>query len=365
MDNSSIQNYTLGAGAGYLSYKGAKKVASKVSRPYGKLFLAKMQSTTPEEQKLLKKAAQKALVDSGLKGKKIYLHDVNEQNAQQIRRLFDKKALAYVAGRLKKDASAAKSIQDISELLKKKEYKKAWQEYKKIFKNKPASPAHFAAITDINAKLEPQKLNPKALKPMMKNGLKMPLLYKIKKLLKILNPPDKKLDKIFNAVVEGRNAFFHPMTRDIMVNMNKLAGSAFHEMGHALNSTGSSKLIKALKVRYFTPQLVPLILGVGLFKNKKAEGEKVHGFFDKATTFIKNNAGVITFGAMVPVMAEEGLASIRGGKLAKKVLTPELLKKVNKGNALAWGSYLLSALLLTGAVKAGIAVRDKVAQRNI
>lgn len=119
MDNSDIQNYTLGAGAGYLSYKGAKKVASKVSRPYGKLFLAKMQSTTPEEQKLLKKAAQKALVDSGLKGKKIYLHDVNEQNAQQIRRLFDKKALAYVAGRLKKDKPSRKINSRYQRIIKK------------------------------------------------------------------------------------------------------------------------------------------------------------------------------------------------------------------------------------------------------
>ena len=45
----------------------------------------------------------------------------------------------------------------------------------------------------------------------------------------------------------------------------------------------------------------------------------------------------------------------------KKVLSPELLKKVNKGNFIAWTTYLTGALVLRGINAMSVRIRDKVA----
>jgi hypothetical protein len=83
--------------------------------------------------------------------------------------------------------------------------------------------------------------------------------------------------------------------RDIMINTDKLGSAAFHEMGHALNASGS-KAMKALVIgRHISARFVPVILAIGLLKSKKKDGEKPEGILDKTTTFIKNNAGKLAF----------------------------------------------------------------------
>ena len=52
-------------------------------------------------------------------------------------------------------------------------------------------------------------------------------------------------------------------------------------------------------------------------------------------------------GLMLPIVAEEGLASINAAKLAKKHLNQELYKKMNKINFKAFSSYFF-AMILTG-----------------
>ncbi|MBQ2611149.1 hypothetical protein IJF81_02015, partial [bacterium] len=58
---------------------------------------------------------------------------------------------------------------------------------------------------------------------------------------------------------------------------------------------------------------------IALWKTKKAPGEEPKNGLDKTTTFIKNNAGKLTFLAFLPTLLEEGLASVKGNKLAKKL----------------------------------------------
>ena len=141
------------------------------------------------------------------------------------------------------------------------------------------------------------------------------------------------------VVWQGKNAVCDPVLKDIATNMDKTPAVTFHEMGHALNST--KKLGKILQSVRWPMQMVgvPLILATALLKRKKADGEKPKGFFDKTTTFIKNNAGKLSFAAFLPTLMEEGLADIRGLKLAKQAgLSSDFLKRMSVSNLKGWGT---------------------------
>ena len=107
-------------------------------------------------------------------------------------------------------------------------------------------------------------------------------------------------------------------------------------------------------------------IGLALFgaftKNQKAEEGKELTKGQKVSNFVRNNAGKLSFLAMVPMLLEEGLASIKGGKLAKQVLSPELAKKVSKTNKLAWCTYLCAAA--AAGVGSFLAVKIKDVVQN-
>ena len=63
---------------------------------------------------------------------------------------------------------------------------------------------------------------------------------------------------------------------------------------------------------------------------------------------------------MLPTVVEEGLASINGAKLAKKVLNPQELKKLNITNAKAWSTYLLGATLVSICAQLAVKVKDRL-----
>ncbi|MBO6257167.1 hypothetical protein J6N69_03935 [bacterium] len=158
-----------------------------------------------------------------------------------------------------------------------------------------------------------------------------------------------------NTIEDGKNAAYFEETNKIAINTEKLGVSAFHEMGHALNMR-SSKFWKVIQ----KARPVALLSGVfgltALLKRKKIEGEEPKNNFDKVTTFIKNNVGKLAVLSFVPLIAEELAASYKGEKLAKQVLSPELLKKVKNCNRLGASTYILMA----GAVGLGAVVASKV-----
>lgn len=167
--------------------------------------------------------------------------------------------------------------------------------------------------------------------------------------------------KIKAAISEGRNAGYSSTANKVMINTEKFGPAGFHEIGHAINFN-NSKFWRALqKYRLFAQYVALSIAGVAILKRKKADGEKPTGFFDRTTTFIKNNAGKLAFGAMVPMLAEEVMASVRGNKLAKSLLSPELAKKVIKMNGLGALGYVGAAAALGLAATLGSKVRDKIA----
>ena len=172
----------------------------------------------------------------------------------------------------------------------------------------------------------------------------------------------EKIEKAIKMTSKGKNAFYHPITRQIMLNTKEMPFAAFHEMGHAINHNMS----KATKYLHWGRQgfvlLAPIFVAVGLLTKKKQDGETPQGIKDKTASFIKNNCGKLAFLAMVPTLAEEGLASINGAKLAKKVLSPELFKKVCKSNAIAWCTYLVGATMAGLGANLAVKVRDKIVQ---
>lgn len=162
----------------------------------------------------------------------------------------------------------------------------------------------------------------------------------------------------------GENAVYLSESKTIIMPENELRLSFFHEAGHAMNAN-LSKFGKILqKCRPMRYLAIPIAL-IALWKTQKAPGEKPKNGLDKTTTFIKNNAGKLTFAAFLPMLLEEGLATLKGNKFAKKILSPELAKKVAKTNALGFSTYLLVATLSGLGIYLGTKVKDAIASRKL
>lgn len=171
----------------------------------------------------------------------------------------------------------------------------------------------------------------------------------------------KQLDFLEEAKA-GKNAFFQATDNQIVVNRNKLGTATFHEMGHAVNYN-FSKFWKGMQgLRLPCMALGGLLGTVALFKRKKVEGEEPNGFIDKTTTFIKNNVGKLVLLTSAPIVAEELMATHRGNKMAKKVLSPELFNKVKLTNRWGAATYITSAVGAALAAVAGSKIRDAIAK---
>ena len=139
----------------------------------------------------------------------------------------------------------------------------------------------------------------------------------------------------------GHNAFYVPEVKKILCNLNSSAIFAPHEMGHAKNYMSKNIFIKALaKSRNLGILYLP-ILAVALFRKPKKEGEESNTIMGKTLDYVKENSVGLAAATFAPTLIEEGLASIRGANLAKKVLSPEKLKAMKMINAKGWLSYAI------------------------
>lgn len=117
-----------------------------------------------------------------------------------------------------------------------------------------------------------------------------------------------------NSYKRGTNACFIPDAKQILVNTDKICITAFHEMGHALNALKSKYGVKYLaKMRTPGIAIAGLMEYFAIFSRTKPKGAKRN-----FTDVVEDNCGKIAFAAMLPVVAEEAIASIRGINLAKK-----------------------------------------------
>jgi len=132
-----------------------------------------------------------------------------------------------------------------------------------------------------------------------------------------------------------------------------------------MNANGNFFTKALQKARILTPFgvsiLAPAALVVGLLHNvDKTKPKEQKSFGEKTADFIKNHAGLLTAASYIPMVGEEGLASIRGIKQAKKFLPKESVSKL-KGNYLkAWGTYAGLALLVSAGVTAGVWISDVI-----
>lgn len=183
-----------------------------------------------------------------------------------------------------------------------------------------------------------------------------------KKIPKLEQALKDKLESAKYTIAEGKNAYFVPNSNKIYVNNDKMSYASFHEMGHALNKhvgTIGKILQKSRKPGLL---LAAASMLVGMFKRKKVDGEQPQGIVDKVTTFVKDNCGKLAFLGTLPTILEEGLASIRGAKLAKHVLSKENYKLLNKFHGKAWLTYLGMGVAMTAATVISSKVRDAIAE---
>ena len=200
---------------------------------------------------------------------------------------------------------------------------------------------------------EIQKLYNDFLSQQEKNIPKKEFFNKLKKVT---------LKRVLAPYVNGNNAGFFSGKNRIFVNVDKFGTAVFHEIGHAINYNSSPfwKVIQKMRVPLvYAPSAFLL---VSLFKRKKLEGEEPKNGFDRATDFIKNNAGKLSMLAMVPVIAEELKATLRGNKMARKLCSPDLYKKVVKTNTLGAITYISAALLTGLSVYAAGKIKDSIAK---
>jgi hypothetical protein len=177
-------------------------------------------------------------------------------------------------------------------------------------------------------------------------GLMIENLTDIKKtefahLPRILNPDAK--------IVRGSNAAFRPLCNSVAVNMEKMPLTAFHELGHAHNFYNGFKFMlfarPACTVAAIAAAFLPAII------DKPNKNKEDYSFGDKVKDKLCNNAPLITAACYLPVVFEEGLASIKAMKFAKPILDVKLFRKMNLANTCGFLTYGIGMALLALVAK--------------
>lgn len=145
----------------------------------------------------------------------------------------------------------------------------------------------------------------------------------------------------FADIKAGLNACYVPKEKWVLINENKATISGFHELGHAKNHLMSKFGRLLQKCRQPGYVIAGLMGTVAIFSHSKPKEAK-RGVFD----FIQDNCGKIAFLAMMPTVAEEALASIKGVNMAKDAgLEAKYVKNLKKFYGKALLSYLGYALV--------------------
>ena len=157
-----------------------------------------------------------------------------------------------------------------------------------------------------------------------------------------------------NAYKRGINAAYFPKEKVVRINTEKISIAGFHELGHAMNDV-TGKLGKLLSKMRWPGRIIAGIMGyVALFsRSKPSDAPKDIG--DK----IKDNCGKIAFISMLPTVIEEGMASYKGLKLARKTsLAEPLIKNIKKLYGKALLTYIGHATATGLAVGAASMIMD-------
>ena len=306
-------NYTAGVGAGYAVFKYVPKYLIK--KPYQKFYMKQFNNIKENENNILFNSAKRAFENSKYSTSGITIVDVNSENYKKVAETV------IELGHIKDKERAEKLLQKNKERMRKK-----GKEYKES-----------SAVKAVD-----------------------------KWLKKFTEKIDNTKRKQIKEIAVGKNACFAPDVQKVLVNKDKMGFSTFHEIGHGITwKSGGLKAFNAGFGNVLGLIGIPLVLAIGLLKNKKKEGEDTKGFWDKTTTFIKNNCAVLAGACLISTIIDEGLASKNGAKLAKNVLDKNLYKKLIKLQGIAFTSYISSMLILTGMTALAVGLRDKIVENKI
>lgn len=179
--------------------------------------------------------------------------------------------------------------------------------------------------------------------------------------------------KLGSQIELGTNACYLPNVNIVITPDKHLQTSVFHEIGHAMNGNGSV-LTKALQKCRPLAKFVPIaVLAISLLNKTPKNTDNVkenksQNIFKKAANGIKNHAGLISGLVMTPMLLEEGLASLRGQKLAKSLvndgkLSKELFKRIKLTNLGGFTSYALALITAVIGCEVAIKAKDKAQQK--
>jgi len=175
----------------------------------------------------------------------------------------------------------------------------------------------------------------------------------------------KNLVDMQHATANGKNAFFLSLTNTVNINRDKLPLAVFHELGHAYNFHNSGFWKAMQKLRGPGMALAGLLALIPIFtKEHKAQDGKELTKGQKFKNKLRNASPILAFASMLPMLGEEAMASIRGCKWAKQLLDKNLFKKVTKGNAIAYCSYLATALGFAAFAFVAKKVKDHFQAKN-
>ena len=187
------------------------------------------------------------------------------------------------------------------------------------------------------------------------------------KIIKYLfkDDPKVKIKQAISAVAEGSNAAYNVMNKIVLVNKDKHSIAACHEYGHAVNAT-SKNALKALSVgRHVTKLLAFPVVFIGLLGTNKSKKTSEEKKTFSIANFINKHCGAIVFALLLPMVAEEGFASINAAKLAKNTLTLEKLKEMNRYNTRAWLSYVIAAVVTALTAQFAMFVKNKITAEKV
>lgn len=195
----------------------------------------------------------------------------------------------------------------------------------------------------------------------------------------------KNLDE---QVIKGQNAYYsqyyepiikdgetiYKKTKKIFIDMSKNPHYLPHESGHAQNFMNKNleyAMHKIWKNPYFLKKSLLLILAVSLLTKPQKEQSAVSKENKPKNPlypiglFIKNNCGKLAFLTLLPLVAEEGLASLNGQKMCKKYLDKAHLKILARSHIMSFISYLSMATATGLSVYLAAKAKDKIMESKI
>lgn len=279
----------------------------------------------------LSKASQKALETTGLKDKGVQIHkliDFEPKTAKTAEEMFEN--FENLTNYSESEQGALKAA--VKAIKSSKIFKFAEKQLQKLYPNREILKEEMEQGAEIGAKIG-----------------------------------------ILSQVKTGKNAFYLPEAISIITPTSKFQTSVFHEMGHALNDNGGIILKSLQKIRPLAKFAPAIIFAISILNKRKTTDEKLENNTTKnkiqnGFDFIKKNAGKLTALSMLPMVLEEGIATLRGDKIARELvksgdLTKDLLKKVRLTNLGGFSTYALALIAAVAGVKTAIRVKDTIQEQ--